>query len=174
MAEEQRTLALGLQSVVFRAFGSIPGPIIFGVIFDSACVYWQYECSRRGNCWVYDNTNLSQRALALAISGTCLNFIFSFLCWLVYPKHDNNNNNNNNDNKNTQSEDKESESTDLAEMKNSLGLSLSRAESHTSQDILLQSFGNHDMAVPGTDGESPESGGGGRHRTLITGKTTAL
>ena len=35
---------------------------------------------------MYDNTALSVRALALAISGVSLNFIFSFLCWLVYPR----------------------------------------------------------------------------------------
>ena len=86
MADEQRTLALGVQSLVFRAFGSIPGPIVFGVIFDSACIFWQYDCGRQGNCWVYNNTSLSQRALALAIVGVCLNFIFSFLTWIVYPK----------------------------------------------------------------------------------------
>ena len=86
MADEQRTLALGLQSLVFRALGSIPGPIVFGVIFDSACLFWQFECDRRGNCWVYDNTALSNRALALAVSGVVLNLVFSFLTWLVYPR----------------------------------------------------------------------------------------
>ena len=86
MAEEQRTLALGAQSLVFRAFGSIPGPILFGVIFDSACIYWQNECGRRGNCWVYDNFKLSRRAEGLAISGLIIFSFFSFLCWLVYPR----------------------------------------------------------------------------------------
>lgn len=86
VADEQRTLALGAQSVAFRAFGSIPGPIVFGAIFDSACIYWQYECSRRGNCWVYDNTLLSQRAVILAMLGIAANLIFSFLSWIFYPK----------------------------------------------------------------------------------------
>lgn len=86
VAEEQRTLALGVQSLIFRALGSIPGPIVFGVIFDSTCLFWQFDCDRRGNCWVYDNLQLSNRALALALSGVILNFIFSFLSWLVYPK----------------------------------------------------------------------------------------
>ena len=86
VAEEQRTLALGAQSVAFRAFGSIPGPLLFGAIFDSTCIYWQYECSRRGNCWVYDNTHLSERALSLALLGIAANFLFSLLSWLFYPK----------------------------------------------------------------------------------------
>ena len=86
VADEQRSLALGVQSLVFRAFGSIPGPIVFGVIFDSTCLFWQFDCDRRGNCWVYDNLSLSNRALALALSGVVLNFLFSFLSWVFYPK----------------------------------------------------------------------------------------
>ena len=86
MADEQRTLALGLQSLIFRAFGSIPGPIVFGVIFDSTCLFWQFDCDRRGNCWVYDNIALSNRALGLALSGVALNFVFTCLSWLLYPK----------------------------------------------------------------------------------------
>ena len=86
MADEQRTLALGLQSLLFRAFGSIPGPIVFGVIIDSACLFWQFDCDRRGNCWVYNNIALGNRAMALALCGVAFNFSFSLLTWLAYPK----------------------------------------------------------------------------------------
>ena len=86
VAEQQRTLALGLQSVVWRTFGSIPGPVIFGVMFDSACIFWQEECGRRGNCWVYENKHVSERAVSIAIVGIFMNFVFSFLCWIVYPR----------------------------------------------------------------------------------------
>lgn len=88
MADEQRTLALGLQSLAFRAFGSIPGPIVFGVIIDSACLFWQFDCNRRGNCWVYNNEAMGNRALALALCGVAFNFSFSLLTWLAYPKSD--------------------------------------------------------------------------------------
>lgn len=59
---------------------------MFGAIFDSGCIYWQTSCNRRGNCWVYDNSQLSQRALILAILGIGTNFIFSLFSWLFYPK----------------------------------------------------------------------------------------
>lgn len=86
VADEQRTLALGVQSAAFRLVGAIPGPPIFGAIFDTACIYWQYECSQRGNCWVYNNIHLSQRAVSLAVLGIGTNFLFSLLSWLFYPK----------------------------------------------------------------------------------------
>ena len=86
VAEEQRTLALGVQSVSFRIFGSIPGPIVFGAILDSACIYWQRECGSQGNCWVYDNQQISFRLLFLAVSGLLANCVFTFLTWVLYPK----------------------------------------------------------------------------------------
>lgn len=85
MAEEQRSLALGVQSVLWRAFGSIPGPIIFGVIFDSSCVYWQFDCGRRGNCWVYNNDLIGIRAYFITTTGVVINTIFMLLCWIFYP-----------------------------------------------------------------------------------------
>ena len=35
---------------------------------------------------MYNNITLGNRALALALSGIVLNFIFSFLTWLAYPR----------------------------------------------------------------------------------------
>lgn len=161
MAEEQRTLALGVQSLVFRALGSIPGPIVFGVIFDSTCLFWQFDCDRRGNCWVYDNLQLSNRALALALSGVILNFIFSFLSWLVYPK--------------TKKEKKKSTSETIDDQKNGETASVAssdsytiegpmnrpmkrtsvmgRMESYCSEDILLDStdMGHTDDVIPMTE-----------------------
>ncbi len=86
MADEQRTLALGVQSVMFRAFGSVPGPLLFGTIFDSACIYFRHECGVQGNCWVYDNHRLSIGAIGLGAIGLTANFVFSLLAWLVFPK----------------------------------------------------------------------------------------
>ena len=86
VAENQRTLALGIQSCIFRLIGTIPGPILFGVVFDSSCLFWQEDCGRRGNCWVYDNSTLSIRALILAVGGMVSYVVFVFLCWLVYPR----------------------------------------------------------------------------------------
>lgn len=39
---------------VFGTFGSIPYPLIFGAIADSACLIWEQSCGGKGNCWLYD------------------------------------------------------------------------------------------------------------------------
>ena len=85
VADEQRTLALGLQSIIFRVFGNITGSLLFGAIFDSACTLWQYNCGSKGECWVYSNSDISYRAVGLGLSGAFLTFLFSFLTWVVYP-----------------------------------------------------------------------------------------
>ena len=85
MAEEQRSLALGVQSVLWRGLGSIPGPILFGVVFDASCLYFQTNCGRRGNCWVYNNNQISTRAFFVSVTGVIVNFVFMLLCWIFYP-----------------------------------------------------------------------------------------
>ena len=54
-------------------------------IIDSGCIYWQYECNRGGNCWVYDTSVLGLRGLAIALSGVFLNTILCIFCWIFYP-----------------------------------------------------------------------------------------
>lgn len=57
---EERSFALGMQFVIFRLFGYIPSPIIFGNVIDSACLLWKVKrCSSvlpavSGRCLLYD------------------------------------------------------------------------------------------------------------------------
>ena len=83
---------------------------------------------------MYDNTALSVRALALAISGVSLNFIFSFLCWLVYPKGKEPKDKQNSQDSSTQSESSESQSQSDRPIKATI--SFNRMES---QVVLLES-----------------------------------
>ncbi len=85
VADEQRSFALGVQSVMFRVFGSIPGPLLFGYIIDSGCVYSQEECGRIANCWVYDNNLLSVRAFIFCILGVGACLVCTILSWVFYP-----------------------------------------------------------------------------------------
>ena len=57
--EEERSLALGLQSIILRVVGSIPGPILFGVFMDKACSLWEQTC---GNCCSFSK-NIFERYL---------------------------------------------------------------------------------------------------------------
>ena len=37
----------------------MPGPIVFGIVFDTACLVWQEKCDGRGSCWIYDTEFLA-------------------------------------------------------------------------------------------------------------------
>lgn len=86
VAEEQRTFSLGMQSTIVRLLGSVPAPLVFGAMFDSACEYWQYECGRRGNCWAYDSQNVATRAFAISLAGVVVSLVLFTLTWLFYPR----------------------------------------------------------------------------------------
>ena len=39
----------------------MPGPIIFGLVFDVACLVWQETCDGgEGSCWIYDTQFLAE------------------------------------------------------------------------------------------------------------------
>ena len=55
-AEEEKAFALGIQFVIFRLFGYIPSPILFGHVIDSTCLLWKSTCDGEagGRCLMYD------------------------------------------------------------------------------------------------------------------------
>lgn len=55
VSEEERSFALGMQFVIFRLFGYIPAPILFGNLIDSTCLLWKSTCGEKGGrCLLYD------------------------------------------------------------------------------------------------------------------------
>ncbi len=86
VADDQRHLALGLQSAIYRVFGSIPGPLLFGAVVDLACVEWEDNCGVRGNCLIYDNSKLSLHGILLCLPFALLSVILFLLAMLTYPK----------------------------------------------------------------------------------------
>lgn len=60
---------------VFGTFGSIPYPLIFGAIADSACLIWEESCGGKGNCWLYDSEKfryyLHGAAFTFMTIGSC-------------------------------------------------------------------------------------------------------
>lgn len=44
-----------MQFVIFRLFGYIPAPIVFGNLIDSTCMLWKSTCGEKGGrCLIYD------------------------------------------------------------------------------------------------------------------------
>ncbi|KAK6617800.1 hypothetical protein RUM43_014028 [Polyplax serrata] len=82
--DEQRSFALGIQWIVVRIFGTIPSPMIFGLIIDKTCVLWQSDCYGQGSCLAYDNTYMSRYMLGIAVIGKACSLLFFFCSWWFY------------------------------------------------------------------------------------------
>ncbi|XP_063548392.1 solute carrier organic anion transporter family member 3A1 [Cydia strobilella] len=86
VSEEERSFALGMQFVIFRLFGYIPAPIVFGNLIDSTCILWNKSCSGEtgGRCLLYDIEQFRFRYVGLC-GGIKIVALGIFLAdwWLV-------------------------------------------------------------------------------------------
>ncbi|XP_062041495.1 solute carrier organic anion transporter family member 4A1-like [Lepus europaeus] len=84
--EQQRSFALGIQWILVRTLGGIPGPIAFGWVMDKACLLWQDQCGQQGSCFVYQNAAMSRSMLGVGLTYKVLGFIFfASACYLYKP-----------------------------------------------------------------------------------------
>nr|KAF6423831.1 solute carrier organic anion transporter family member 4A1 [Rousettus aegyptiacus] len=82
--EQQRSFALGIQWIVVRILGGIPGPIAFGWVIDKACLLWQELCGQRGFCFVYQNAAMSRYLLSAGLAYKALGCLFFAAACLLY------------------------------------------------------------------------------------------
>ncbi|XP_017153695.1 solute carrier organic anion transporter family member 5A1 [Drosophila miranda] len=85
VSEEERSFALGMQFVIFRLFGYIPAPILFGNLIDSTCLLWKSSCGEKGGrCLIYDIEKFRYKYVGLCASVKLVAlFIFIVDWWLV-------------------------------------------------------------------------------------------
>ncbi|XP_053696805.1 solute carrier organic anion transporter family member 5A1 [Sabethes cyaneus] len=85
VSEEERSFALGMQFVIFRLFGYIPAPIVFGNLIDSSCLLWKSTCGEKGGrCLIYDIEKFRYKYVGLCASIKIIAlFIFITDWWLV-------------------------------------------------------------------------------------------
>ncbi|XP_076457171.1 solute carrier organic anion transporter family member 4A1-like [Babylonia areolata] len=84
VAQDQRSFALGIQWIIARCLGSIPGPILMGKIIDITCLVWQQSCKGDGACFYYDNKAMSLNILGLGLGFNFLSICFFLLALLCY------------------------------------------------------------------------------------------
>uniref|UniRef100_H2Z5W6 Solute carrier organic anion transporter family member n=1 Tax=Ciona savignyi TaxID=51511 RepID=H2Z5W6_CIOSA len=79
-----RSLAVGVQWILIRTLGTIPGPIIFGAMIDSTCQIWnkRLKCAEGvGSCVMYKNQELSFSLLILSVIYKVSAFQFRVLVY---------------------------------------------------------------------------------------------
>jgi len=80
----QGSFSRSLILLFMKILGTIPGPLIFGLVFDSACELWSYECDVKGSCLSYSIPDISLRLSLLCIAVKILATIFLILAAIVY------------------------------------------------------------------------------------------
>merc|ERR1712141_177687 len=97
----ERSLALGLQTLLIRGIGTVPGPIIFGYLIDITCLLWHNTidesllsqksdifssvASSGSSCRVYDNTTMSQNVMFVSLGWKSMSTLFMTIA-LYYSK----------------------------------------------------------------------------------------
>jgi sodium-independent organic anion transporter len=79
--KEDKAVALGFGMAFVRLLASVPSPIFFGYILDSACVVFGKTCSHKGNCWLYDNEHLRYTFNFIAAGCIFIGAAFDFGVW---------------------------------------------------------------------------------------------
>ncbi|XP_069564504.1 solute carrier organic anion transporter family member 4A1 [Brachyistius frenatus] len=82
--DSQRSFGLGIQWIVVRTLGGIPGPIAFGSVIDISCLLWQDQCGEQGSCYLYHNSAMSQYTLVAGITYKVLGTIFFLVASILY------------------------------------------------------------------------------------------
>lgn len=82
--EEERAFALGMQFVIFRLFGYIPSPIMFGNVIDSTCILWKAHCGRPGGfCLMYNIEHFRLKYIGVCSGLKVASGLLFFLDWML-------------------------------------------------------------------------------------------
>ncbi|XP_074058510.1 solute carrier organic anion transporter family member 4C1-like [Macrotis lagotis] len=83
--DRQHSLALGVQFLLIRLLGTIPGPMIFGIAIDSSCVLWDLnDCGVRGACRIYDNFKMAYMLVGISIMCKIITILFNTSALMLY------------------------------------------------------------------------------------------
>ncbi|XP_072017135.1 solute carrier organic anion transporter family member 5A1-like [Amphiura filiformis] len=86
--EDDRTIALGFNSVCMKLLGFLPAPIYFGVAIESTCVLWNKSCGQTGDCLLYDLTKFRYVFIGLFLALKCVSLTgFSIVAILAEKAH---------------------------------------------------------------------------------------
>lgn len=90
VAEEEKAFALGIQFVIFRLFGYIPSPILFGSVIDSTCLLWKSTCAGEagGRCLLYDIEAFRFKYVGVCCGIKVLSVLTFLLDWYLIKRRE--------------------------------------------------------------------------------------
>ncbi|XP_051903056.1 solute carrier organic anion transporter family member 2B1 isoform X1 [Hippocampus zosterae] len=64
VSAQDKSLAVGIQYMLFRVLAFMPCPVLYGFVIDSACVLWDRECGKQTSCLYYDLDGFRHRPVS--------------------------------------------------------------------------------------------------------------
>jgi len=85
----QRSFAVGIQWMIIRCLGTIPGPIVYGTVLDFACLFRGKSCDgSEGSCSIYENSIISKNLLTITITLQVATILFFIIAYWTYKPDD--------------------------------------------------------------------------------------
>lgn len=75
---EDKALAIALNEIMLSCLAFIPAPIVYGLILDTSCLFWEEHCGRKGNCLVYNDKKIRLYSNFTSSGLLCMAAIFDF------------------------------------------------------------------------------------------------
>eukprot|EP00066_Takifugu_rubripes_P025816 XP_011615082.1 PREDICTED: solute carrier organic anion transporter family member 2B1 isoform X1 [Takifugu rubripes] len=79
---EYKSLAVGVQYMMFRLLAFLPGPVLYGSVIDTTCILWGRKCGKQTSCLYYNLDKFRQRFLGLMavfVGGALLSFLLTIV-----------------------------------------------------------------------------------------------
>ncbi|XP_055376193.1 solute carrier organic anion transporter family member 74D [Condylostylus longicornis] len=78
---KDKAMAMGVIQSAIGLFGTVPCPIIYGAVVDSACLVWTTVCGKHGACSLYDVDNFRHYFLGITSGIMFIAFIMDVVVW---------------------------------------------------------------------------------------------
>uniref|UniRef100_A0A8C8ZMF7 Solute carrier organic anion transporter family member 6A1 n=1 Tax=Prolemur simus TaxID=1328070 RepID=A0A8C8ZMF7_PROSS len=85
LPDKLRSLALGVNYVIVRIFGSIPGPLAFKFSGENSCTFRDINtCGRTGHCWIYNKTRMAYLLVGICSVCKILTITFTSIAFVIF------------------------------------------------------------------------------------------
>ncbi|KAH7696397.1 Protein F47E1.2, partial [Aphelenchoides avenae] len=76
-----RSISLGLHGFLVSLLGTLPSPILWGSVIDSACLIWDQVCGGQGTCSIYDPEKLRIRMHYMYCALRFISMLIDIFVW---------------------------------------------------------------------------------------------
>ncbi|CAH1793437.1 unnamed protein product [Owenia fusiformis] len=80
--DELKALSLGINGALLSFGAMIPGPIVYGIVIETTCLFYQPTCDGPGACLMYDNENYRFKLHGITAGTQVIALMFFLVSWI--------------------------------------------------------------------------------------------